>query len=35
MSVKKPIEFVDSVPGLTARERELILARNAERLLKL
>jgi len=35
MSVKKPIEFVDSVPGLSARERELILSRNAERMLKL
>ena len=35
MSVRKPIEFVDTIPGLTARERELILTRNAERLLKI
>ena len=35
MSVKKPIEFVDSVPGVSTGERELILSRNAERLLKL
>ena len=35
MAVKKPIEFVDSVPGLTAHERELILYRNAQKMLKL
>jgi aminocarboxymuconate-semialdehyde decarboxylase len=35
MSVKNPIDFVESVPGLSTRERELILGRNAERLLKL
>ena len=35
MSVRKPIEFVDSIPGITAHERELILNRNAQRLLKL
>jgi aminocarboxymuconate-semialdehyde decarboxylase len=34
MGVKKPIEFIDTVPGLTAQERELILSRNAQRLLK-
>jgi aminocarboxymuconate-semialdehyde decarboxylase len=35
MSVKRPIDFIDTVPRLTAHERELILTRNAERLLKL
>jgi aminocarboxymuconate-semialdehyde decarboxylase len=35
MSVRKPIEFVDSVPGLTTREREMILSSNAQRMLKL
>ena len=35
MSVRKPIEFVDSVPGLSAQDRELILSRNATRLLRL
>ena len=35
MSVKKPVEFVDTIPGLTPRERELILNGNARRLLKL
>jgi aminocarboxymuconate-semialdehyde decarboxylase len=35
MSVKKPVEFVDTIPGLTARERELILNKNAQRLLRL
>ena len=30
----RPVEFVDRIPGLTAQERELILSRNATRLLK-
>jgi aminocarboxymuconate-semialdehyde decarboxylase len=35
MGVNNPIEFVESVPGLSTHDRELILGRNAERLLKL
>ena len=35
MSVRQPIEFVDTIPGLTPREREMILSSNAQRLLKL
>jgi aminocarboxymuconate-semialdehyde decarboxylase len=31
----RPVEFVESIPGLTAGERELILAGNAARLLKI
>ena len=30
----RPVEFVDRIPGLTAQERELILSRNATRMLK-
>jgi aminocarboxymuconate-semialdehyde decarboxylase len=30
----RPVEFVDTIPGLTARERELIVSGNAARLLK-
>jgi aminocarboxymuconate-semialdehyde decarboxylase len=35
MAVKQPVDFVESVPGLSRAARELILGRNAERLLKL
>lgn len=35
MSYERPVEFVDSIPGLTASEREMILSGNAARLLKL
>ena len=35
MSCERPVEFVESVPGLTERERNLILRENAARLLKL
>ena len=34
MSVKQPVDFVDSIPGLTRREREMILSDNPARLLK-
>lgn len=35
MGYERPVEFVDRVPGLTARERKLILQENAARLLRL
>lgn len=35
MAVMRPVEFVDSVPGITAQERELILCANPARLLGL
>ena len=35
MSVKRPVEFVESIPGLTHREREMILCDNPARLLGL
>jgi aminocarboxymuconate-semialdehyde decarboxylase len=35
MAVKRPVEFVDTIPRLTPHERELILNGNARRLLKL
>ena len=35
MSYERPVEFVDSIPGLSARERSLILEDNAARLLNL
>lgn len=35
MSVTKPVDFIETVPGLTTHERELILGRNAKRLLRL
>lgn len=35
MSYERPVEFVDSIPGLTPRERNLILRDNAARLLNL
>ncbi len=35
MGYERPVDFVDSVPGLTQRERELILSGNMARLFKL
>jgi aminocarboxymuconate-semialdehyde decarboxylase len=35
MSVKRPVEFVESIPGLTQREREMILSDNPARLLQI
>lgn len=35
MAVMKPVEYVESIPGITQRERELILCENPARLLKL
>jgi aminocarboxymuconate-semialdehyde decarboxylase len=35
MSVKRPVEFVESIPGLTHREREMILSDNPARLLQI
>jgi aminocarboxymuconate-semialdehyde decarboxylase len=35
MSVKQPVEFVESIPGLTHEQRSLILCENPARLLKL
>jgi hypothetical protein len=34
MSVKQPVDFVDSIPGLSRREREMILSDNPAKLLK-
>ena len=31
---QRPVEFLDQIPGLTAEERELILSKNAARVLK-
>ena len=35
MQYERPVEFLDTVPGLTAQERQLILSENAKRLLRL
>ncbi|MGZ8154170.1 MAG: amidohydrolase family protein [Burkholderiales bacterium] len=35
MSYERPVDFVETIPGLTARERSLILKDNAARLLNL
>jgi aminocarboxymuconate-semialdehyde decarboxylase len=35
MSVKQPVDFVESIPGLTHRERETILSDNPARLLQI
>ncbi len=35
MQYERPVEFLDSVPGLTPQERQLILSDNAKRLLRL
>jgi aminocarboxymuconate-semialdehyde decarboxylase len=34
MSVKQPVDFVEAIPGLSPREREMILSDNPARLLK-
>ncbi len=35
MAVRKPVDFVESIPGLTRRERAMILSDNPARLLKI
>ena len=35
MSLERPVEFVESIPGLSAYERDLILGGNSARLLKI
>jgi hypothetical protein len=35
MSVQQPVDFVESIPGLTERERTMILCDNPARLLKI
>ena len=35
MAVMKPVEYVEAIPGITQREREMILCENPARLLKL
>ena len=35
MSVKQPVDFVESIPGLTHREREMILCDNPAKLLQI
>jgi len=35
MAVKQPVDFVESVPRLSQREREMILSLNAQRMLRL
>lgn len=35
MGIMKPVEYVEAIPGITQRERELILCENPARLLKL
>ncbi len=35
MSLERPVEFVESIPQLSAYERELILGGNSARLLKI
>jgi aminocarboxymuconate-semialdehyde decarboxylase len=35
MSVRQPVDFVESIPGLTQEERSLILCENPARLLKI
>ena len=35
MSYQRPVDFVDSIPDLSASEREMILSGNAARLLRL
>ncbi|HKA44346.1 MAG TPA: amidohydrolase family protein [Burkholderiales bacterium] len=35
MALNKPVDFVEQIPGLTRREREMILSENPARLLKL
>jgi predicted TIM-barrel fold metal-dependent hydrolase len=35
MAVRKPVDFVETIPGITRREREMILSDNPARLLKI
>jgi aminocarboxymuconate-semialdehyde decarboxylase len=35
MAIMKPVEYVEAIPGITQREREMILCENPARLLKL
>jgi predicted TIM-barrel fold metal-dependent hydrolase len=35
MSVQQPVDFVESIPGLTERERTMILCDNPARLLNI
>ena len=35
MSVKQPVDFVESIPGLSHREREMILCDNPAKLLQI
>jgi hypothetical protein len=35
MSVKQPVDFVESIPGLTFEERSAILCDNPARLMKI
>jgi aminocarboxymuconate-semialdehyde decarboxylase len=35
MSIIKPVEYVEAIPGITQREREMILCENPARLLKM
>jgi len=35
MAIMKPVDYVDAIPGITQREREMILCENPKRLLKL
>jgi hypothetical protein len=35
MGIKRPVDYVDAIPGITKREAEMILCENPSRLLKL
>lgn len=35
MNIKNPVEYVESIPGITAREAEMILCENPARLIGL
>jgi hypothetical protein len=35
MSIIKPVEYVEAIPGITQRKREMILCENPARLLKM
>jgi aminocarboxymuconate-semialdehyde decarboxylase len=35
MAIKKPVEYVEAIPNITEKERELILCENPARLLRL
>ena len=34
MAIKKPVEYVEAIPNITERERDLILCENLARLLR-